>query len=83
MICHLVFKGGKRNGATDAIRFHGKGRLCVKLIGQHPLNQLSSLAAALGPGTQGRHLHASACHSLRKSPVAINTGQVISKSASP
>jgi hypothetical protein len=42
----------------DAIRFHRKGRLRVKLIGQHPLNQLSSLAAAVGPGTQRRHLDA-------------------------
>jgi hypothetical protein len=58
MSCHLVFRGGKRNGAMDAIHFHGKGRSCIKLIGQHPLNQLSSLAAALGPSTQGRHLHA-------------------------
>ena len=57
MIYHPVFRGGKRNGAMDAIRFHRKGRLRVKLIGQHPLNQLSSLPAALGLGTQRRHLY--------------------------
>src|SRR5262249_10334478 len=56
--CHFVFGGGKRNRAMDAIRFHGKGRLRVKLIGQHPLDQLSSLPAALRLGPQGRHLHA-------------------------
>jgi hypothetical protein len=57
MICHPVFRGGKRNGAVDAICFHGKGRLRVKLIGQHPLDQLSSLPAALRLGTQRRHFH--------------------------
>jgi hypothetical protein len=58
MIWHSVFRGGKRNAAMDAICFHGKGRLCVKLIGQSPLDQLPFLAGALGPGTQGRYLHA-------------------------
>jgi hypothetical protein len=42
----------------DAIRFHGKGRLRVKLIGQHSFDQFPSLPAALGLGTQRRHLHA-------------------------
>ena len=58
MICHFVFRGGKRNGAMDAIRFHGEGRLRVKLIGQNSLNQLSSLPAAMALGPQRRHLHA-------------------------
>src|SRR5258708_16032295 len=39
----------------DAISLQGKGRLRVKLIGQCPLNQLSSLP---GARSQGRHLHA-------------------------
>ena len=56
--CHSVLGCGKRNGTMDAIRFHGKCRLRVKLIGQHPFNQFSSLPTALGLGSQGRHLHA-------------------------
>src|SRR6266446_2199440 len=39
----------------DAIRFQGKRRLRAKLIGQRPLNQLSSLPGARTPG---RHLYA-------------------------
>ena len=42
----------------NAIRFHRKGCSRVKLIGQHPLDRLSSLPAAVGLGTQGRHRHA-------------------------
>src|SRR6267143_4510321 len=38
----------------NAIRFQGKRRLRAKLIGQRPLNQLSSLP---GARIQGRHLH--------------------------
>ncbi len=38
----------------NAIRFHGKRRLRVKLIGQCLLNQLSSLTRML---REGRHLH--------------------------
>jgi hypothetical protein len=45
-------KGGKRNGAIDAIRFHREGRSRVKLIGQHPFNQYPSLPAALRLGAQ-------------------------------
>jgi len=71
----LCVQRREANGAMDAIRFHGKGRLRVKLIGQYLLDQLSSLPAALGLGTQRRHParfpsnrdEARACHSLTKS----------------
>jgi hypothetical protein len=45
-VSQLVFRGRKRNGAMDAIRFQSKRRLRAKLIGQRPLNQLSSLPGA-------------------------------------
>src|SRR5260370_39354773 len=54
LLSQIVFGGGKRNGAMNAIRFHGKRRLRVKLIGQRLLNQLSSLTRML---REGRHLH--------------------------
>src|SRR5262249_38283913 len=58
MGCRLVLRSGKRNGAMKAIRFHGKGRSRVKLIGQHQLDPVSSLATALRLGIKGRHLYA-------------------------
>jgi hypothetical protein len=77
-VYHFMFRGGKRNGAMDAIRFHRERRSRVKLIGQHPFNQFPSLPAALRLGTQRRHLHApflpiemKACHFLVRPLVAI------------
>lgn len=58
VMCRLLFRGGKQNGAMDAIRFNRERRLRIKLIWQDPLNQLSSLPAAFGLSTQAQHLHA-------------------------
>src|SRR5258708_26025888 len=54
LLSQIVFGGGKRNGAMNAIRFHGKRRLRVKLIGQRLLHQLSSFTRML---TEGPHIH--------------------------